>query len=286
MVAARRRLQQGPGEDAVVWNSRRTLSPTLLKTYLDCPHKLRLQYIEKRYAPDFESIPMEQGKVAHGMLADRARALRDRQPIVDDPAILFNEAADRLSLKLFPSGDAHAAAVADIVAWVGFGLEYIDRSATFLNIESKRNRLFTLNGNERLSIEARPDLILLRATPAGGQFVEIIDYKTGSKDYPDDIPPVTMRFVFKDLFKDIAADTASLPMTFTYVWLKHRDTLEIPLTMSYCEGAWVHVQGIVGSLLEEREWPVQPSNLCRYCKFSRDACSGLATWQAANPPEW
>jgi CRISPR/Cas system-associated exonuclease Cas4 (RecB family) len=285
MVAARR-IREGQGEGDAAWNPRRTLSPSLLKTYLDCPRKLRLQYIDKTYAPDFESIPMEQGKVAHAMLADRATAIRDRQPVIEDRASLFTEAANRLSRGLFPSPDAHAAAVADIVEWVEYGLSCIDRGSTFLNIESKRNRLFRLTASDPLSIEARPDLILLRTAPDGSPFVEIIDYKTGSKDYPDYLPPVTMRFVFKDLLQGITPDAATLPVTFIYVWLKHRDTLEIPLTMSHCEGAWVNVQDIVRSLLDEREWPAQPSNFCRYCKYHGHACRAFDAWQEREDSAW
>ncbi len=214
---------------------------------------------------------MEEGKIAHGILADAAKRLRSRVPLRASEDILA-WIRRGLPRHRFPSEAAHEASVRKIERWVRYGLEHLDPEARFLNIENPRSRSFPMESvNARLTISTRPDLILLRLDEDGAPFVDIVDYKTGSV-WVDAIAPITMRFVFKEVLQKVSADTLNLPVRFTYVFLEHGETEVIPLTPAYCETAWNDVLALSERLVLEREWPARPSNFCHYCQYHEWLC--------------
>jgi hypothetical protein len=259
-------------ELAPSWPPETWLSPTKLKGYTNCPYRVRLQYVDKLPYEQPFSLFLTQGNIAHNLLAEAARFIRGGQQLRtrDD---MFERAIRRMPPEEFPSAEALVAGVEQILRWVDYGISYIDRTAKFLNIEGKGRRGIPWQPEgTRLTISTRPDLILLRTDADGERFVEIIDYKTGAK-WVDDLPPIVMRYVFKELFQRLAEDTLSLRMQFTYVYLEHRDTEVIELSPEYCLTAWEHVTGTIGRLMAEREWPAQPSHLCNYCPYYRAPCT-------------
>lgn len=264
---------------APAWPPRAALSPSTIKTYTTCPHQLRLKVIERRKAPFGYNLFLNQGNIAHHLLAEVAHRLRHGVTLRTEEE-MYARAFHRLPAREFPSQAAHEAAAHEVLAWVRYGVGYLDRSADILAVEQPRRREMAVAADaRRLTVTTRPDLILLRTDADGERYVEIIDYKTGSKNWIDEIPPVTMRFVFKELFRGISADTLALRMQFTYVWLAHREAHTIQLTPEYCESAWAKVTGVIGQLVCEREWPVRPSPLCHYCPFNGNACTAFAAWE-------
>jgi len=266
-----------PATRQAVWPIERPLNPSLLKRYKDCPRRLLYQDIERRSAPYLPSLSMDLGLVAHRLLAEAARAIRDGQPLLTDDQ-LYSESFRRMKKRWFPSRETHESHAEDVVSWVKFGVSYIDRQAQFLAIEGEASRAFAWDPTRRLLMETRADLVLQRADAEGRPFLEIIDYKTGSKDYPDEIAPVAMAFSFMPGFRKLFGYPLSVPIQFTYVWLKHHDTLVIDMSRDYFYATWESVLQLVGNLVAERDWPEQPSNLCRYCKYNGNACTAFANW--------
>jgi hypothetical protein len=262
----------GSPPEPPAWPVSRYLSPSKLKDYTTCPHRVRLQYVDQMPGRQEWSLIFEEGKVAHSMLADAARRLRARAPLrTGDDLLAWARRA--LPHHRFPSAAAHEASVRKVLRWVECGLNHLDPNATFLNIEHPGKRTFPLqSASARLTISTRPDLILLRTGEEGGPVIDIIDYKTGSVRV-DLIAPITMRFVFKELLQKVSTDTLNLPVQFTYVFLEHDQLEVIPLTPGYCEAAWNDVLTVAEHLILEREWPARPSNFCHYCQYHEWHCT-------------
>lgn len=277
MAAVHHAIRDDIASYELTWPRQVAISPTAIRHYTTCPHRIRLQYIEKRKSPYVYNLFLDQGNIAHNLLAEVAHRRRNKlaQRSEDE---MWDRTFRRLPRNEFPSRVAHESAANDVMGWVRYGISRLDEHAEILIVEKPEKRTWPWPGGSALTITTRPDAILLRTGLDGEQFVEIIDYKTGSKEYVDEIPPVTMRYVFKKLFSGISADTRSLQMQFTYVWLAHRETHEIPLTPEYCQTEWERVTGVIGQLLTEREWQPQPSHLCHYCPFNGNACTAFAGW--------
>lgn len=261
---------------AGAWPPDLWLSPTKLKIYNGCPHRTRLQYVDKVKTVAPYSLFLEEGRIAHDLLSDAAKRLKVQAPLRSE-ADLMAQAINRMKADEFPSLAAHEASARKIVKWYRAGLAHIDREARFLNIESTGKREFPLPSmpDVRLTMSTRPDLILLRTDADGQPFVDIVDYKTGQV-WVDPVPPITMRFVFKTLFQKIDLDTRSIPMQFSYVFLEHGETEIIPLTPDYCTEAWNEVLQLAERLMAEREWLPTPSRGCNYCPFHQRECSETA----------
>jgi len=280
-----RRIRDDHAPYDLAWPRQVAVSPTAIRHYTTCPHRIRLQYIEKRKSPYVYNLFLDQGNIAHSLLAEIAHRRRTNTTQRSEDE-MWDRTMRRLPMHEFPSRAAHESAANEVIRWVRYGVTSLDRDARILIVEKPEKRPWPHPGGPVLTITTRPDAILLRTDADGERFVEIIDYKTGSKEYVDEIPPVTMRYVFKRLFREISPDTLSLRMQFTYVWLAHRETHEIPLTPEYCASEWQRVTGIIDQLLTERDWQPQPSHLCHYCPFNGNACSAFDAWPGMGDQGW
>lgn len=261
----------GPAWPATLW-----ITPSKLKNYTNCPNQLRLQYLDKAPRSGTTNLFLTQGNVAHFLLAESAHRLRKGAPLRSQDE-MYQRAFTSLKPEWFPSMEAREAATGQVMRWVQYGLDTLDRDAIFLEVERKREREIPWQpAGTRLTISTKPDLIMVRMDESGNQYVDIIDYKTGGV-WVDEVPPIVMRYVFKEVFQRIAADTIALRMRFTYVFLEHRETKVIELSPDYCTAAWGDVLGMLGRLMAEREWPAQPSNWCNYCPYNGVACHAYAT---------
>lgn len=282
-MAVRHLIREEP--PAPAWPVQAAFSPSSIKAYTTCPHRLRLQYIERKKAPFAYNLVLDQGNIAHNLLAEIAHRHRHNIPQRSDDE-MHARAFRRLPPRQFPSRAAHVAAASEVMRWVHYGASNLDREADILAVEKPGKREWPWPGGPRLLVTTRPDLILLRTADDGERFVEIIDYKTGNKDYIDEIPPVTMRYVFKELFRGVTPDTLALRMQFTYVWLAHREAHVIDLTPEYCETAWARVTDVIEQVMSERSWPAVPSRFCNYCPFNGNACHAFEGWEPDDPGGW
>lgn len=274
-----------PDQPGPVWPPSLWISPTKLKAFSTCPHRVRLQYIDKVPSPQPFNLFLQQGTIAHNMLADAAKRIRSGVALRSADELLV-WATRGMHPQYFPSPDARESAAQTIVRWVQYGIGHIDHEAEFLLIERNSSRTMPWRpAGTRLTVSTRPDLILYRTDAEGERFVEIVDYKTGSQ-WMDEVPPVTMRFVCKDVFQKIATDTSTLRMQFTYVYLEHRETEVIALTPEYCAMSWGKVTDTIELMMAEREWPVRPSRLCNYCPYNGSTCTAFAEMEPESAADW
>jgi hypothetical protein len=261
-------------EPAPSWPPDRWISPSALKSYNNCPYRVRLQYLDQVPKPPVFNLFLTMGNIAHQLLAQSATLISRGQSVLPQDT-LFEMAFRRLPPWQFHSEVAREGYTRDIVRWVLYGISHLDRDAQYLKIERMGHReLAWQPEGMRLTVVTKPDLVLLRTDHHGEQFVEIIDYKTGTRRI-DEIPPVVMRYVLKDLFRTIAPDPSTLRMTFTYLWLDFGTLDQIPLTLEYSTAAWDDVVQNIGRLMAEREWAAQPSYLCNFCPYNGDPCTAF-----------
>lgn len=265
------------------WPVDRAISPTVLSRYCTCPREVRLRYIDQRTGRKEFSLQLTKGNVAHGILKHCAdRIVRGLPP--PGPPNFEDMASRRLHTWMFPSEETRRCEIADVVRWVHYGLECLDRNADYLLIERNATRSLVLplyTGPNLLM--ARPDLILLHMEPDGEPFVEFIDYKTG-KPRDDEVVPVFTRYVSRELLKRHLPNPTIARMQFTFLWLDARERQVIDLSLDYCEWAWESVKGQIEALLDEREWPERPSHLCNYCGYNGNACTAYARMRSGASP--
>lgn len=248
----------------------RWLSPTLLNTYARCPHRVRLHYIDEIPEPAVYNVFLVQGTIAHSLLKHGADLLQKRHPLPDADT-LHAMTLRRLDPRQFPSAEARETHAQQIVRWVMTGYRYLDPEAEFLLIERPRNRpLAAPDGLSALTLMFRPDVILRRGD-ADGEFIEIIDYKTGSQR-PDPEVGVIARYVIRPFLQQWYANPSTVRVRFTFLWLEHGQRDSYDLTVEFCEPHWETIRRKVGALLSETRWTPKPSHLCGYCPYNGNAC--------------
>lgn len=261
------------------------ISPTALKNFNRCPHRVRLRYLEKVPESKSFSVHLSKGRITHDLLAMSAkRIVQGLGDFTDD--WFFQNAYRRLPRWEFPSDDARAGHARNIADWIGWVLRYLDRTAVILRIEKGGHRDLAWGPTSaRLTLVTRPDLVLLRTTDAGEPFIEFIDYKTGrtGPDAPNDLVPVFMRYALTEFLKTVVGDTRSIPMQFTWLWLESGEVDVTDLSLDAALAAWADLTENIGRLMAEREWPAQPSHGCNYCPYHRIACHAF-TEMEADPP--
>lgn len=246
----------------------------MLRNYDMCPHRARLKYIDQISEPPGFNLFLSKGRIAHNLLQYSARRISYGQPVHDDGTFL-EKAIRRLPPSEFPSPAERHAHAMEIVRWVSFGLDYLDRDAEYLAIERGNNRpLNVVSGLDCYKLRARPDLTLLRTAPDGERYVEFIDYKTG-KPRDDDLVPVVTRYVSRKMLKRFVPDPTTVRMQFTFLWLAPREAQVIDLSLDFCETVWESATETIRNLTTERVWPAQPSPLCHYCPYDGNACTAF-----------
>lgn len=263
----------GREDGASRWPRDRWISPTVLKTYAQCPKRVRLRHLDDIEPPWRYQVHLRKGTIAHNLLRDIAYQLRGGHPVIDETEIR-KRASLRLPRELYPSEEAREASLGDIVRWVAFGRRYLERipEPEWLVIENKLHREWYLpRYREPHTLIAQPDVMVQQTDEDGAPLIEIIDYKTGAiRPEPD--PPVLMRFVARDLLAQRFGSASSARVRFTYVWLDHAEHTRIDLSVEHCTGAWPGITGQVRALAGESVWPATPSSLCRWCPYFGNIC--------------
>lgn len=263
-----------PATDGRRWPPGRWISPTALRHYDRCPRRVRLTYIDAVPEPRRFNLFLSKGRIAHNLLQYSARRISRGQP-VHDAGTFLEMAIHRLPPREFPSPEERHEHAMEIVRWVTYGLDYLDRDAEYLAIERGNNRPFTVvPGLDPYRLSARPDLILLRGAPDGERYIEFIDYKTG-KPRDDALAPVLTRYVSRQMLKRYVPNPTTARMRFTYLWLAAGERQVVELTLDWCETTWDSATAMIRNLTTEQEWPARPSTLCHYCPYNDNACTAF-----------
>jgi hypothetical protein len=256
--------------DEVRWPAGSWISPSALNTFSICPHKVRLQYIEKAQKRPRFSIDLTKGRITHSILAYAANVVR-RGFEPPDEEWIEREARRRLPFDEFPSEEERLRHVTDIVQWVTYGLAHLDREAEIINVEKGQHTVWPMIlPHQEYTVMTRPDVVLVRTGDDGEPFVEIIDYKTGLGD-PVAMVPVMTRLIFREfLAAHVPLDVARV--LFTYVWLEKREVQQVDLTRDVCSDQWPGIKGKIRELVTETGWQPRPSRYCHYCDYRGSAC--------------
>lgn len=271
------------------WPPNKKMSPTSLKSYRNCPYRIRLQYIDRVPQPEVFNIFFAKGNAAHLALREVAESRRYNRPRVPDSRV-ENIARLHLPEREYEtvSADMRNADIQQVMNWVAFGRAYIEAipEPEWLLIEDFLERdwpLFHGENAHRYGMISKPDLIIRRHDEEDGPLIEFIDYKTG-KIRPEDDPPVIQRFVARDLLQHFTAGQASdARVRFTYLWLDHRDWTHIDLTIEHCADRWSSIEQQMRDLVTETEWPPKPSFLCNYCPYKDGICPHSAADETRTP---
>jgi len=268
-------VNEVPPRSAPSWPLEQWISPTALKNFNRCPHRVRLRYLEKVPEPKTFSVHLSKGRITHDLLAMSAKRIVQGLGDLDDDWF-YQNACRRLPRWEFPSDEARASHARNIADWIGWVLRYLDRTAVYLRIEKGEHRDLPWGpAGDRLTLATRPDLVLLRTSDEGEPFIDVIDYKTGRQG-ADDLVPVFMRYALTEFLKTVVEDTRSIRMQFTWLWLETGEAEITDLSLDASRAAWRALTGHVERLMAEREWLAQPSIGCNYCPYNGIACHALA----------
>lgn len=263
-----------PGSAVPRWPRDRWISPTTLNNYGNCPYRVRLAHIDRVPEPYVYQVFLRKGTIAHDILRDIARMLSRSYPVIDDTEIL-KRARIRLPPQEFPSAEERESHARQILDWVTYGTRYLERipNPTWLVIEKNRQRDWTIYPKHApYTVMAHPDVVVQRMDEDDRPLIEVIDYKTG-KVRPEPGPPVLMRFVFRDLLKEITGNASQANVRFTYLWLDSGERTHLDLTLEYCHDHWTTISQQLHDLASETEWKATPSFLCNYCPYYQSVCT-------------
>jgi hypothetical protein len=258
------------------------VSPTLLTTYETCPHRVRLQYIDRVLSPPRYDHVLVQGSIAHSLLKHVAQLIARRMP-EPSSAKIYEMAIRRLQPRNFPTIDAMEGQARQIARWVQTGTAHLDREAEYLLIEKPRHRPFnSREPKSGITMIFRPDLVLQREDDAG-TFIEVIDYKTGKRREESDVPVIS-RFILNSLLEERMPDAWQMRVRFTFLWLDIGDVETIDLDSAYCSKRWQGILQTIDRLRDETEWMPTPSILCHYCPFHKNACHAYVPRHSEDRP--
>ena len=260
------------GQPGPRWPHDQWISPSVLKTYRDCAHRVRLQYLDRVTQPPITRIDFTKGNATHTALKQVAEKLARGDEPPTDEQVLAKVRRD-LPRHGFPSDEEWDAHVREVLRWARYGREYIQRPTIvdWLQVEKPLKRSWNLFRNTPpFTITARPDLIVLHDDSE--PWIEIIDYKTGSKWF-DEMPALVLRLVARETLDNLVGNVDHTRVRFTYLWLDHRDMDVIDLTSEYIDYYWRDVEDGMRALARESEWAPNPSPRCHYCPWFGTTCT-------------
>ncbi len=270
---ARVRTRPLDGMPKARWDRNRPIYPTQLRRYLECPHRCRLEYIDGITYDPVWSRPMEVGNALHKVMEDIANALRQRH---DPPPVASfrSKVANLLPESKYDTPDDRLEDIDNVLEWAQRGQEYItDRSATMLRIEKHYPRDLTIKGElGSVRLGAKADLVMLRRDHAG-QYIEIIDYKTGYSQKWANFTPVLYRVAMHKTFLRILKVPKDPRSVFTYYWFAHEDIERIELTRDHMTYQWNELKRVLIRMMHEEDWPKQPDpKVCKHCPYFNTEC--------------
>ena len=248
----------------------RRLYPSHLELFLQCRRRFHLKVIERHPIEESFSPALAKGTAAHEVLKICAT---EWQISTSMPADLKSLVAARLPRGAYPEEQAWDQDVAEIVAWVKYGLSYLDPYATILGVEQFLHRnVHPDDGSSPVPLGVRIDLLLLRTDGNGQQFIEIIDYKTGRNLDASAFAPVISRFVLKPIITKHLGSDGFAPVVYSELYLAKQHVRTSDMTLERCLAEWEEVKRTLAAIAAESEWSPTPSPLCEWCPFNGNDC--------------
>ena len=258
------------------------LYPSHLEKFQQCRRRYHLQFVERRPSHARVTPALTKGNVAHQVLKI---CTTEWQESASMPADLRALVAPRLPRDDYPSEVAWESDVAQVVAWIKYGLSYLDPYAEVLGVERFLDRTyFPEDGSGPIPLGVVIDLLLLRTDSNGKRFLEIVDYKTGRNLDGSVFTPVISRFVLKRLIETQLPGDGFAPVVFTELYVAKQHVRSSELTLERCLTDWEEVKRALAAIAAETTWAPSPSPLCEWCPFNGNGCDPMREEQS--PSLW
>lgn len=257
--------------DGPRWPRSKAIYPTSLRRYLECPYRVRLEYIDRiPIEPAAWDPVLEKGNAVHKIMETIAGHLKRNRPIPD----YIRKMVERL----LPAAEYAFAAqrqqdIEDVLAWSRSAYRYLRRQpTTILVIEHFKPQRMVGTTFAGIQVGAKADIVV-RREDRSGPYIEIIDYKTGRNREFLGHTPILSRIALRDVLKREIPGTQYPRSVFTYLWLESGEGQHIELDEAFLLHQWADVSRQLGDLLDEQSWPPSPSHRCRWCPYYRKACT-------------
>lgn len=254
------------------WPNHIVMSPSSLKAFGQCHFRNKLRYLQNIDPPEKWIRTFAMGNATHDALRTVANQMKLDVPIITDDQIRRG-AGVKLPIPEYPSEAARNADIELILQWVRRGQRYLERLDVqeWLVIESQEYRevsLFPANANYRLT--AKPDLIV-RRTDEDGEFIHIVDWKTGNV-YPEPDVPVIQRYVTREKLQQWTGNASEARVQFSWFWLDHGYADDVDVSVEHCNHAWPDILAQMEAMATETEWKATPGWYCRFCPYYQNYC--------------
>lgn len=255
------------------WPIKKNFSPTSLKTYGECPSRVKMQYLQKLEAPYKWVRHFALGRSTHNALRTIANQLKTGSELMQEEHIR-RMCAFEMPIPEYPSEEAREADIQLVISWVRKGrawLESLDIDEWML-IEQYTSREFEMfQAKVPYSMITKPDLVLRRLDEEGKPYFHIIDWKTGSVwELPD--VPIIMRFALRNYLEEWAGEANSANVQFTWYWLDHDVRKDVDVSMELVSRSWPGIVDQMTSLALETDWIATPGSYCRFCPYYKNHC--------------
>lgn len=258
--------------DGPAWPANKAVYPTSLRRYLECPHRCRLEYVDRVPVPEPAWDPvLEKGNALHKLMERHAWNIwKQRQSSINEKLFV----GYRLPAMRYPSQEQRNRDIREVLEWSQSALAYLTGQPTeFLCVEFYKPRVWERSSHPNpLRIGAKADVVVKRRDHIGA-YIEIIDYKTGKNREFTGLTPLLSRIALRDLLHLHLPDGEHPRSIFTYLWLESGEIQRIELEWGYLLGQWNVIGKQIDTMLAERTWPMRPSRRCRWCPYFNTACS-------------
>ncbi|MBA2759660.1 MAG: PD-(D/E)XK nuclease family protein [Chloroflexia bacterium] len=255
------------------WNRNKGIYPTSLRRYLECPHRCRLEYVDKVPYDLPWSRAMEVGNALHKVMEQIAIALHNRQE--PPPISAFRSwVGEMLPADRYDDQDQRARDIENVLEWTARGTAYITRGdSEVLIVEHYSPRRWDDLGDlGSVLLGAKADVVVRRHDEAGA-YIEIIDYKTGHNREYTQFTPILSAIALKRRIRFALRQPREPRIVFTYIWFEKDEFDERWLTAEAKRHQWEELRPILVRMVHEEDWPKQPGyRICKFCPYYNTEC--------------
>lgn len=255
------------------WPIGKNFSPTSLKTFGECPSRVKMQYLQQLEPPYKWVRHFALGRATHNALRTIANQLKNGAPLITEDQIRLL-CRTEMPVDEYPSEEARESDIRLVLNWVRKGRIWLEslKIEDWMLIEGWAHREFPMFKSQiQYSMITRPDLILKQQDEDGVEYFHIIDWKTGSVwELPD--VPVIMRFALRNHLEQWIGDANEANVQFTWYWLDHDERRTVDVSMDHVGSIWPDIVRQMTDLALETEWKAIPGRYCEYCPYYKNHC--------------
>lgn len=255
------------------WDRDKGIYPTSLRRYLECPHRCRLEYIDKvRYTQTWVRA-IEVGNALHKVMERIGNALHNHH-IPPAIASLRPYVDELLPEDEYENQEDRTEDIDKVLDWAELGEGYIREGVnTILRVERHYPRRWDDRGElGTVMLGAKADVVMRREDETG-QYVEIIDYKSGYSRKWSQFTPMLSRIALDHRLRRALPEQKEPRVVFTYLWFAHDEIESITLTRDHMHNEWRELKRILTRMVHEERWPMRPSpKVCKHCPYFDIEC--------------